>query len=194
MVSGVLTISANVLWCLPSRNYLTINFLTLLWKSLHDQGSHVFPIMHLKWWHHQWHHHQTFSEISLKFRYYFQCQFNIKPIQTSSSLGLIHLLLCPLIYGTGTCTLLACLNNIHWELLYYPPGQWLRSDCMANLSLCWAQSFSPWRYFASLAIQNAPSEDSHQTAWVCRLIWIFAGHTCPKVLKLWGFSCFCAFY
>ena len=58
-----------------------------------------------------------FGETSLKFWYYFQCQFNIKPIQTSSSLGLIHLLVCPLVYGT--CSFLACLNNVHVELLYY---------------------------------------------------------------------------
>ena len=35
-------------------------------------------------------------------------------------------------------------------------------------------SFSAWRNFASLVIQNAPSEDSDQTAWIIRLIWIFA--------------------
>ena len=41
----------------------SLYFLTLLWKSLHDQGNHVFPIIHLKWWHHQWHHHHNFSEV-----------------------------------------------------------------------------------------------------------------------------------
>ena len=40
---------------------------------------------------------------------------------------------------------------------------------------------SAWRNFASLAIQNAPSEDSDQTVRMCRLIWIFAGRTCPNV-------------
>ena len=39
---------------------------------------------------------------------------------------------------------------------------------------------SAWRNFASLAIQNAPSEDSDQTAQMRSLIWIFAGRTCPK--------------
>ena len=29
--------------------------------------------------------------------------------------------------------------------------------------------------FAFLAIPNAPSEDSDQTVWMCRLIWIFSG-------------------
>ena len=42
-------------------------------------------------------------------------------------------------------------------------------------------SFSAWRNFASLAIQNAPSEDSDQIARMRRLIWIFAGRTCHDV-------------
>ena len=48
---------------------------------------------------------------------------------------------------------------------------------------------------ASLAIQNEPSEDSDLTARMRRLIWIFAGRTCPKVrlltlqlVKIWYFS------
>ena len=46
----------------------------------------------------------------------------------------------------------------------------------------WSESsLSAWRNFASLAIQNAPSEDSDQTARMRRLIWIFAGRTCPTV-------------
>ena len=46
----------------------------------------------------------------------------------------------------------------------------------------WSESsFSAWRNFASLAFQNAPSEDSDQTARKRRLIWIFAERTCQKV-------------
>ena len=45
-------------------------------------------------------------------------------------------------------------------------------------------SFSTWKNFASLAIQNVPSEDSDQTVRMSRLIWIFAGCTCPKYV-LW---------
>ena len=33
----------------------------------------------------------------------------------------------------------------------------------------------------SLAVQNEPIEDSDQTAQICRLIFIIAGRTCPKV-------------
>ena len=40
---------------------------------------------------------------------------------------------------------------------------------------------SAWRHVASLAIQNAPSEDSDQPAQVRRLIWISTGGTCPKI-------------
>ena len=35
---------------------------------------------------------------------------------------------------------------------------------------------------ASLAIQNVPSKGFDQTAWMCRLSWIFAWCTCPHVL------------
>ena len=39
-----------------------------------------------------------------------------------------------------------------------------------------------WRNFVSLAIQNPPSEDSYQVAWMRRLTWNFAGHTsCPNI-------------
>ena len=49
------------------------------------------------------------------------------------------------------------------------------------------------RNHISLAIQNVPSEDSDQTARVCKLIWIFAWRTCLEVhfltLRLVSFSC-----
>ena len=52
-------------------------------------------------------------------------------------------------------------------------------------------SLSAWKNFASFAIQNVPSEDSDQTARIRRLIWIFAGRTCPTVcfLMLWLSGC-----
>ena len=37
-------------------------------------------------------------------------------------------------------------------------------------------SISASRNFASLAIQNALSEDSDQTVQMCMLMWMFAGH------------------
>ena len=39
----------------------------------------------------------------------------------------------------------------------------------------------PHEEIPSMAIQNVPSEDSDQTAQMCRLIWIFAGRTYLKV-------------
>ena len=53
-----------------------------------------------------------------------------------------------------------------------------------SLRICavWPESLlSVLGNFASLAIQNAPSEDSDQSARMRRLIWIFAWRTCPKV-------------
>ena len=61
----------------------------------------------------------------------------------------------------------------------------LKSACTSVQS---DQSLLPmWRNIASLAIQNAPSEDSDQTAQMCRLLWILVGHTLHKVclVTLW---------
>ena len=52
----------------------------------------------------------------------------------------------------------------------------------------WSESsFFVQRIFASLIIKNATSEDADQAAQMRKLIWIFAGRTCPKVhfLTLW---------
>ena len=59
-----------------------------------------------------------------------------------------------------------------------------RTKTQISLRICAVRSessLSAWRNLASLAIQNAPSEDSDQTARMRRLIWIFAGRTCPVV-------------
>ena len=63
---------------------------------------------------------------------------------------------------------------------------WHVCPTMTQISLriraVWLESsLSAWRHFASLTIQNATSEDSDQTARMRRLIWIFAGRTCPEV-------------
>ena len=63
---------------------------------------------------------------------------------------------------------------------------WHVRPTKAQINLCnrtvWSESpLSAWRKFASLAIQNAHSEDSDQTARMHRLIWIFSGCTYPKV-------------
>ena len=43
-------------------------------------------------------------------------------------------------------------------------------------------SLSAWKSYASLAFQDIyASEDSDQTTRMRRLIWIFAGCTCPKI-------------
>ena len=42
-------------------------------------------------------------------------------------------------------------------------------------------SLFPWRSIGSLATHRVHSEDSDQTGWMPRLIWVFAGHTCHFV-------------
>ena len=51
-------------------------------------------------------------------------------------------------------------------------------------AVCSKSSLSAWENIAPLAIQNAPSKDSSQTARIRRLIWIFAGRICPKLCFL----------
>ena len=46
----------------------------------------------------------------------------------------------------------------------------------------WSESsLSAWRKLGSLATHWAHSEDSDQTGWMPRLIWVFAGRTCHFV-------------
>ena len=67
--------------------------------------------------------------------------------------------------------------------------------CMkGRLIRVWSEvSSSAWEIFAFLDIQIAPSEVSHRTVWLRRLIWIFVGRTCSKVryLTLW---LICSYY
>ena len=53
----------------------------------------------------------------------------------------------------------------------------MKTQISLRMRTTWSEfSLSAWRNVASLAIQNAPGEDSDQTA----RIWIFAGRTCLK--------------
>ena len=53
----------------------------------------------------------------------------------------------------------------------------------------WSVLFA-WRNLASLAIQNAPSKDSDQSARMRRLIWIFAGRAHVRRYVFWRGSSF----
>ena len=53
-----------------------------------------------------------------------------------------------------------------------------KTQISLHMEAVWSESsLSAWRNFAFLVIQNMPSEDSYQTAWMCRQIWTFARHT-----------------
>ena len=57
-----------------------------------------------------------------------------------------------------------------------------KTQISLRIRAVWLESsFAAWRHFASFGIQNAPGDDSDQTARGCRLIWIFTGHTRCKV-------------
>ena len=49
-------------------------------------------------------------------------------------------------------------------------------------------SLSAWRKLGSLATHWAHSEDSDQTGWMPRLIWVFAGRTVILLVLSWGGS------
>ena len=65
-----------------------------------------------------------------------------------------------------------------------------KTQIRLRMCVIWSESsLSAWRNFASLTIQNAPIEDSDQTARMRRLIWILAGRICPNrryIFFRWG--------
>ena len=82
------------------------------------------------------------------------------------------------------------MSHIRKRTFWYV--RWTKTHISLCISAVWPE-FLVWRNVISLAIQNASSEDSDQTARMCRLIWIFAGRTCQKVhfQTLSWVMCFC---
>ena len=59
----------------------------------------------------------------------------------------------------------------------------MKTQISLRIRTVWSEfSFSAWMHFSSLAIQNAPSDDSDQTARMRGLIWIIAGRRFPEIL------------
>ena len=85
-------------------------------------------------------------------------------------------------------------TSASWYMVYMDHSMkkrtfWYEHPTKIQISLpirtVWSESsFSAGRNFISLSIQNAPSENSDQTARMRSLIWIFAGRTCPKLRSL----------
>ena len=69
------------------------------------------------------------------------------------------------------------------------------AETQISLGICpvWSESsLSAWRKLGSLATHSAHSEDSDQTGWMPRLIWVFAGCTVTLfVLSCCGSYIFC---
>ena len=72
------------------------------------------------------------------------------------------------------------LNHNVWKRTYMSAQIRLKSAC-ASRTVWLESSLYAWGNFASLAIKNASSKDSDQTAKMRRLIGIFADRTFPKV-------------
>ena len=87
------------------------------------------------------------------------------------------------------------------------PTKWHVCPAKTQISLgirpVWSESsLSAWRKLGSFATHWAQSEDSDQTGWMPRLIWVFAGHKASLLVLSWGgsylelnnwnrLSCFC---
>ena len=57
-----------------------------------------------------------------------------------------------------------------------------KTQISRRIRAVWSEpSLSAWWNVASLAMENAPSEDFEQMVRMRRLIWIYGGCTCPKV-------------
>ena len=82
------------------------------------------------------------------------------------------------------------------------PTKWRVRPAKTQISLgirpVWSESLlSAWRKLGSLATHWAHSEDSDQTGWIPRLIWVFAGRTCHfvgfvtmRLIYVFYYNCF----
>ena len=75
------------------------------------------------------------------------------------------------------------------SLLMTKPTKWHVHPAKTQISPVWSESSqSAWRKLGSLATQWVHNEDSDQTGWMPRLIWVFAGHTVILLVLSWGSS------
>ena len=66
-----------------------------------------------------------------------------------------------------------------------------KTQISLGIRLVWSESLlSAWRKLGPLATHWAHSEDSDQTGWMPRLIWVFAGRTVILLVLSWGGSFF----
>ena len=73
------------------------------------------------------------------------------------------------------------------------PTKWhvrpAKTQISLGIRLVWSESsLSAWRRLWSLATNWTHSEDSDQTGWMPRLIWVFAGGTVILLVLSWGAS------
>ena len=81
---------------------------------------------------------------------------------------------------------LQCEGELDLSRIMTKPTKWHVRPAKTQINLgirpVWSESsLSAWRKLGSLATYWAHSEDSDQTGWVPRLIWVFAGRTCHFV-------------
>ena len=95
--------------------------------------------------------------------------------------------------GNGSCAVWKGLLELQNEKMYIltcvpnkDSNQSARLLHLIRAFIFHEETLHPW------LSKNVPREDSDQTAWIRRLIWIFAGFTYPKVwfLALWLTLCY----
>ena len=84
-------------------------------------------------------------------------------------------------------------TNVYLSRLMTKPTKWHVCPAKTQISLgirqVWSESsLSAWTKLGSLATHWAHSEDSNQTGWMPRLIWVFAGCTVILLVLSWGGS------
>ena len=88
------------------------------------------------------------------------------------------------------------IKALHYESdtemsrLMTKPTKWHVRPAKTQISLGirpdWSEtSLSAWRKLGSFATHWAHSQDSDQTGWLPRLIWVFAGHTVILLVLSW---------
>ena len=70
-----------------------------------------------------------------------------------------------------------------------------KTQISLRIRAVWLESsLSAWRNFTFLEIKNAPIGDSTQTAWMRRLIWIYAGRSVRRYFFFFFFFWRCGYY
>ena len=92
--------------------------------------------------------------------------------------------------GSNLCTVILSDSNHHLSHLMTKPTKWHVRPAKAQISLgicpVWSESSLCTQWVAKdPSFLHVDSEDSDQTRWMTRLIWVFAGRTVILLVLSW---------